>query len=393
VIADPSQSELRVLVVAPTGKDANNIAAALLKAGIHTAICPNLSAVAWEIPKGCGAVLLTEEALTYERYGDLAQAFNAQPKWSTIPVALIVKGGVTANIREDAVRALGQRSNLWIIERPMRAATLISTLRSALNGRKQQFEVRDLLQERDELLASLERKVEDRTAKLQELNAELEAFSYSVSHDLRAPLRAMERYARILYEDHADRLSEEGRHFAYRITKNAEKMDRLMLDVLAISRVSRSELAVAALDLDELLEEVIDQYPELAAIRRHIAIKAPLGKVLADRPSLIQCFSNLLQNAVKFIPKERTPEIRVFTQPVEEMLRITVADNGVGIDPKAHTRIFGMFERASPSDVPGTGIGLAIVKKAVARMAGTVGVESEPGRGASFWVQLPRVAA
>ena len=104
----------------------------------------------------------------------------------------------------------------------MRAATLVSTLGSALESRKQQYEVRDLLRERDELLASLEQKVEERTAKLQELNADLEAFSYSVSHDLRAPLRSMQSYARVLCDEHAQRLSEEGRHYAQRIIKNAE---------------------------------------------------------------------------------------------------------------------------------------------------------------------------
>ncbi len=389
--AEITQSDLRVLVVAPTGKDATNISAVLRKAQIDAVACPNLSAVALEIPKGCGAVLLTEEALGYERYRDLSHAFHAQPKWSTIPVALIVKGGKKPSFREEAVHALGLRSSLTIVERPVRAATLVSTLRSALGSRTQQLEVRDLLRERDELLATLEHKVEERTAKLQELNSELEAFSYSVSHDLRAPLRSMESYARILYDEHADRLSDEGRHFAFRIMKNAEKMDRLMLDVLTMSRVSRSELILVPLDLDKVLQEVIDQYPDLAAAHRVITAETPLGKVLADHSSLIQCFSNLLQNALKFVPKDRVPEIRVSSERIDETLKISVRDNGVGIDPQMHARIFGMFERAGPFDVPGTGIGLAIVKKAVERMGGTVGVTSELGAGASFWIQLPEV--
>lgn len=387
--AEPNETELRVLVVAPLGKDAINITTVLHKAGMAAAVCPNLSAVALEIPKGCGAVLLTEEALAYERHRDLSHAFEAQPKWSTIPVALILRGGKTSNPRDDAIRAIGHRTNLWIVERPMRAATLVSTLRSALNGRKQQFEVRNLLRERDEWLVSLEKKVEERTAKLQELNAELEVFSYSVSHDLRAPLRSLETYARILHDDYGDHLPEEGRHFALRIMKNAEKMDRLMLDVLTMSRVSRSELTLVPIDLDEVVQDVIDQYPDLATAHRLFKTEGPLGKVMADRSSLIQCFSNLLQNALKFVPKERTPEIRIHSQATGDTLRVSVRDNGIGIDPKAHERIFGMFERASPADVAGTGIGLAIVKKAVARMGGAVGVESAPGAGACFWIELP----
>lgn len=376
-------------MVAPTGADGGNIAAVLAKAGKEAVVCPNLSAVALELAIGCGAIVLTEEALNYERYRDLAQALGAQPKWSMIPVVLIVSGGKTASFAEEAARAIGSRSNLWLVERPVRAATLVSTLGSALNGRAQQYEVRDLLVEREELLASMEVKVEERTTKLKELNGELEAFSYSVSHDLRAPLRAMESFARILWEEHGESLSEEGRHYAHRIMKNAEKMDRLMLDVLTISRISRSELKLSSLDLDDLVEEVIDQYPDLAAAHRQIAIERPLGSVVGDHSSLVQCFSNLLQNALKFVPKDRVAEVRVRSEKMGHHVRVSVSDNGLGIDPKAHGRIFGMFERAGPLDVPGTGIGLAIVKKAVDRMGGTVGVVSELGAGACFWIQLP----
>lgn len=388
--AERSISERRVWVVAPTGADAPNIGGVLRQAGIEAVVCPHLSAVAREIAGGCGAILLTEEALTHERYRDLSHAFDAQPKWSTIPVVLIVKGGKTASFHEEAARALGHRSNLSFIERPVRAATLVSALRSALNGRMRQYEVRDLLRERDQLLASLERKVEERTAKLMELNTELEAFSYSVSHDLRAPLRSMESYARILCDDHADTLSEEGRHFAQRIVKNAEKMDRLMLDVLTISRIGRSELKLVPIDLEALIADVIDQYPDLAAAHGQVVVEAPLGKVIADHSSLVQCFSNLLQNALKFVPKDRAPAIRVRSERTADTVRVSVCDNGIGIDPKVHARIFGMFERAGPLDVPGTGIGLAIVKKAVDRMGGSVGVQSELGAGACFWIELPR---
>lgn len=381
---------MRVLVVAPTGGDAANVTAFLTKAGLSSAVCPNLSAVALEIPDGCGAILLTEEAVNYERYRDLSRALGAQPKWSSIPVVLIVGGGKTASFHEEAARAIGVRGNLLLVERPVRTATLLSTLRSALATREQQYEVRDLLREREELLDSLEQKVQERTAKLREANAELEAFSYSVSHDLRAPLRSMESYARILYEEHAENLSEEGRYYAQRIMKNAAKMDRLMVDVLTMSRVSRSDLNLDAIDVATLVEEVIDQYPDLAAVHKQIHLARPLGRVIADHSSLVQCFSNLLQNAFKFVPAERTAEVYVSSIEESGFVTISVADNGIGIEPALHERIFGMFERVGTVNVPGTGIGLAIVKKAVDRMGGTVGVESAPDQGARFWLRLPR---
>src|SRR4029079_16736122 len=126
------------------------------------------------------------------------------------------------------------RGNITLVERPLRATTLLSTLHAALRARERQYEVSNLLRERDELLATLEQRLADRTAKLQRLNRELEAFSYSVSHDLRAPLRALAGYARILSEDYAGAIPAEARQYAERIAKNAEKMDRLTRDVLAL---------------------------------------------------------------------------------------------------------------------------------------------------------------
>lgn len=379
-----------MLVVAPTGGDAANVTALLSRAGLASAICPNLSAVALEIPEGCGAVLLTEEAINYERYRDLSRALAAEPGWSAIPVVLIVGGGKTPSFHEEAARAIGARGNLLLVERPLRSATLLSTLRSALASRRQQYAVRDLLHEREELLASLERKVEERTARLQEANAELEAFSYSVSHDLRAPLRSMESYARILCEEHAASLNDEGRYYAQRIMKNAAKMDRLMVDVLTLSRIGRSHLDLGPIDVAAFVEEVIDQYPDLAAVHQQIDVEHPLGRVIGDHSSLVQCLSNLLQNAFKFVPPERPARVRVSALLEPAWITLSVTDNGIGIDPAMHQRIFGMFERAGPAHIPGTGIGLAIVKKAVDRMGGTVGVDSQPDQGARFWLRLPR---
>ena len=263
-------------------------------------------------------------------------------------------------------------------------------MRSGLRARERQYEVRDLLAERDELLASLEQRVAERTARLQELNAESQAFSYSVSHDLRAPLRTMEAYARALCDDHSAQLTAEGKYFAERIVKNAERMDRLMQDVLAFSRLTHAAMELQPLDVDAVLSDVLEQYPDLGAAGRQITIAPPLGIVCGHAPSLVQCFSNLLQNALKFVPADRTPAVRVFSEPHGERLRVNVCDNGIGVEPAHQTRIFGMFERASPANVPGTGIGLAIVKKAVERMGGSVGLRSDPGQGSCFWVELPR---
>lgn len=378
----------RILVVAPLGADAHNLSSVLGRAGFLVAACPNISAVALEVEQGCGAILLTEEALNYSRHHDLSGALDQQPPWSDIPIVLIVTGGNSPAACAEAVRLIGPRTNIAMVERPLRSATLLSTLDTALRARRRQYEVKGLLEERDELLASLERRVAERTAQLQELNSELEAFSYSVSHDLRAPLRSLETYAKILCEEFTDTLSEEGRHYAERIAKNAEKMDRLTRDVLTLSRLARSEMPMAPLDLDVVLTDVIDQYPDLAAAHRYIEVRTPLGHAYGHGPSLTQCFSNLLQNALKFCRNEDRPHITVSSEVRGDCIRVWVADNGVGIDPAHHQRIFGIFERVDFSNTPGTGIGLAIAKKAVERMRVSIGVESALGTGARFWIEL-----
>jgi signal transduction histidine kinase len=385
-----SQDEERVLIVAPTGADGGNVRDVLVSAGMHAHVCPNLSAIALEIAQGCGAVIVTEEAFDYERSGDLVAAIKRQPPWSDLPLVVIVSGANYAEASSAAVKLIRPRSNFTLVERPLRKETLVSTMQSALRARRRQYEVRELLRERDDLLASLEQRVADRTAKLQELNAELEAFSYSVSHDLRAPLRSVETYARILCDEYSDHLPFDAKTYVQRIVKNAEQMDRLMQDVLTLSRIARSDVRLEPVDLDHLFAEVIDLYPNLAAAHHCITLRSPLGFVVGHAPSLTQCFSNLLQNALKFAAVSRDAAIEIYAETNGPWRRISVRDNGIGIDPAHQGRIFGLFERASPSSVPGTGIGLAIVKKAAERMGGHVGVESVLGQGSCFWIELPR---
>jgi signal transduction histidine kinase len=389
VSATSTSAADRVLIVAPTGADAHNLSVVLSRAGLIPAVCRDVAAAAQELEHGCGAILLTEEALNHRRYQDLTAALARQPPWSDVPLVMIVTGGNSPLAAAEAVRLVGPRSNLTLVERPLRRETLLSTLEAALRARRRQYEVKDLLRERDVLLASLEERVAERTARLEELNAELEAFSHSVSHDLRAPLRSLETYARMLCDEFEDTLPEAGRHYAHRIAHIAARMDRLTRDVLALSRLTRGDLQMEAHDLDQVFEELLEQYPDLAAARERMEFRSPLGRVIGHGPSLTQCLSNLLQNALKFVPEGRTPEVRIFSRTAEGRVRVVVQDNGIGIDPSHHRRIFGIFERATSSKVPGTGIGLAIAKKAVERMGGTIGVESAAGAGALFWIELP----
>jgi PAS domain S-box-containing protein len=235
----------------------------------------------------------------------------------------------------------------------------------------------------------LEKTVVERTAKLQEIVSELEAFSYSLSHDLRAPLRAIQGFTELVLTDYGDRIPE-GVDYLRRVVNAAARMDRLIQDVLAFARVSRQEIAVSRVDPDKLVRDLVEERPELHPPRGNVTVESPLPPVIGHDASLTQCLANLLDNAVKFVPPGVVPHVRVFAERHGTRVRINVKDNGIGIEPEGQRRLFAVFQRlATAHTYQGTGIGLAIVRKAAERMGGTVGVESTPGQGSTFWVELP----
>jgi len=238
----------------------------------------------------------------------------------------------------------------------------------------------------------LEELVEQRTAELAEVNAELEAFAYSVSHDLRAPLRAMEGFAEALLEDYSDKLNSEGQDYARAIAQAAKKMDTLVCDLLAYSRIGRQEIRLDRVDLEAVVEEVLANLnAEINDRGATIEVQEHLPTVQAHYATLAQVVGNLVSNALKFVEPPKTPHVKLWAEEDGEVVRLWVEDNGIGIAPQHHERIFRVFERLHGVDkYPGTGIGLAIVRRGAERMGGKVGVESEPGHGSRFFVELPR---
>ncbi len=236
----------------------------------------------------------------------------------------------------------------------------------------------------------LEAFIAQRTDQLEAANKELESFAYSVSHDLRAPLRAMEGFANALLEDYADRLDATGRDYARRVVAAAQHMDTLIQDLLAYSRLSRAPLKPGTVSLDSVLGEVIHQFnSDITKTGAQIRIERPLPEVVGDHATLVQVLSNLLSNAIKFVEPGAIPSINIRAEEKNSRVRLWVEDTGIGIAPEYHHRIFRIFERLQGVEsYPGTGIGLAIVKKGLERMGGQIGVESTPGRGSRFWLDL-----
>lgn len=276
------------------------------------------------------------------------------------------------------------------------------------------------------LNATLERRVEIRTNQLQAANEELEAFAYTVAHDLRAPLRGMQGLAEALLEDYHDILDELGQEYAQQIVNSGQQLEELIQDLLAYSRLSRTDLSLQVLDLESAVAEAIAMVQADAKSRQaQITVQSPLPAVIAHRVTLVQVIANLLTNAIKFV-EGVPPQVHIWAEEIElpqdgeidsgtagelemgtvgqwehsqlliasgllpvRIIRLWVQDNGIGIAPEHQKRIFRVFERLHGIEsYPGTGIGLAIVKKGADRMGGQVGVESQLGQGSRFWIQL-----
>ncbi len=247
------------------------------------------------------------------------------------------------------------------------------------------------LAEASEVIASraghLEKLVAERTAALRETIEELEGFSYSISHDMRAPLRAMQSFAQILEEDCSEALGPQGREYVRRIVTSADRMDRLIRDVLDYSRIARAELPRENVDLAALLNGILEGYPQFQPPMAEITVIFPVPRVHGNTAALTQCLSNLIGNAVKFVAPGVVPKVRIWAEVRGQRVHLFIQDNGVGIEPRIHDKIFEIFYRLG-RDHEGTGIGLAVVKRAAQRMGGRIGLKSAPGEGSTFELEL-----
>lgn len=241
------------------------------------------------------------------------------------------------------------------------------------------------------LNAELERRVRERTAKLAEVNKELESFTYSVSHDLRAPLRAINGFSQIIARRHAAALDDTARQYLQNTIQASEMMGQLIDNLLQYSRMGKTGMKLAPVALKEVIAPMAEELSEkLASIGAQLILPAELPRVLGDQTLLWQCFANLLENAITYRKAQVPLQIAIDWRPEGQMVVVGVSDNGIGIPAEHQEKIFLIFQRLhSQEDYPGTGIGLATVKKSVALMNGEVWVESQVGQGSTFYLRLP----
>lgn len=283
---------------------------------------------------------------------------------------------------------------------------------------------RELRAAQDKLNAhaqELEHKVAERTASLKQIIAELQTFSYTIAHDLRAPIRALKGYCEVLIEDFTENLPEEATQIIHRLRNSSLQMDALTRDLLEFSKVSRQDITLGPVDLKDVIHETVTVAGPVATAC--VQVSAPLHTAIANRTLVSQCVSNLIENALKFSKAGQPPMIKVWSEirPVgvngdpdtrhfsrsryslaetapddyfanadsSTRIRVWFEDNGIGISPDAQKKIFGIFERGdSAGQYDGTGIGLAIVARAMERMGGHCGVVSNLGEGSRFWLEF-----
>lgn len=249
----------------------------------------------------------------------------------------------------------------------------------------------DLFEQLRRNAVELEQRVDERTRELRSKNKELETFTYTVSHDLKAPLRGISGYSSLLMEDYADQLDEEGKRYLNNLIGSADRMSHLIEDLLSYSRVERRDIKKTTVDLQDLLGKIVNEYQSeigLSGIKFNLEIEC--GTLFTDQEALSQALRNLVDNAVKFSRDCASPQVTIRSDKVPDSVLISVQDNGIGFDMQYYDKIFEIFQRLHLSEeYPGTGVGLAVVRKAVERLGGKIWAVSTPGKGSTFYMELP----
>jgi signal transduction histidine kinase/ActR/RegA family two-component response regulator len=387
----------RILILAPIGRDAAMTQRFLGDANLPSEVCGSIEEMCRKILEGSGLAFLTGEALTSEAIRFLTETLSQQPTWSDLPLIVLISGGSETPANADALAALGIAGNVTLIERPVRAATLLSAIRSALRARRRQYDVRNHLAGEERAAAERERLL------LSEQSARAEAetasrlkdeFLATVSHELRTPLTAVLGWIHILRGGQLDAAA--ATHALGIIERNAQSQNQLIEDLLDVSRIitGKLRLDVRPVDPAAIIESAIEAIlpaAEAKEIRLQKVLDTGVSSISGDPARLQQVIWNLLSNAIKFTPKGG--RVHVSLERINSHIEISVTDSGEGIKKDFLPFVFDRFRQADGTSVRrygGLGLGLAVVRHLIELHGGTVqAASSGEGQGAVFTIKLP----
>lgn len=369
----------RILILAPTGRDAAIACEILRNAALDAESCAGIQEMAQRIAEGAGAALIAEEALLAGEMQVLVDRLAAQPPWCDLPMILMTTGGELTQTRMRNLDLFCQSGNMTLLERPFRPMTLVSAVRVALRARRRQYEVRALLEQRELKAAELARS-----------NEELEQFAYITSHDLQEPLRMITSYLELLEKRHAKSLDGQARHYMEYVTGGARRMQDLISAILQFSRARSQDSLRQEVDVDKALGDALANLQEQIASTQSVITADKLPTLNAIPTQIVQLLQNLIANAIKF-HSERRPTVRIAVADAGRYWKFSVSDNGIGIRAEDCDRLFKIFQRLHTADeYPGSGIGLATCKKIVEHHGGRIWAESKFGVGTTFNFTLPK---
>jgi light-regulated signal transduction histidine kinase (bacteriophytochrome) len=300
---------------------------------------------------------------------------------------------------KDKFRELQQQEYIRYENLPLETADgrrieveFVSNVYVADHQRVIQCNIRDITERKqmEQKLNEAYQKIETRTKELEMINEHLDSFAYSVSHDLRAPLRAISGFAQVLLDTQGDKVNEEMRHYLNRISEGAQKMGQLIDDLLDFSRATRSEIKYEKINVENIVNDLVKAYRDVELDRDIEFIVNPLGEVEADKEMLKVVFSNLIQNAIKFTIDRKKARIEIGSEQKEDHIQFYVKDNGIGFDMRYKDKLFKAFQRLHTDErFTGTGIGLTTVKRIVSKHGGNIWANGEVDKGAEFYFTLP----